>query len=200
MQNSVLLRAGTAMAAGMLLMAATLPVQAGVADEGWHVGISGIFGDYELDSGEISDNTAGVQGHVQYRFNRTFALEGTYFTLGDFEQDDTVSGTPGTIPESLAKIGINGFTAGIVGYAPLPSTNFQLFGKVGFYRVNQDLEIDGVDSGSRDSDGLTLGVGAEIAMSEQWGLRLDGNMFDLDGADFWTAGLGVTYQFGTPGK
>lgn len=194
------LRASATVAASLLLMATALPAQAGLADEGWHVGLSGIFGNYKLDSGEIDDNTAGVQGYAQYRFNPTFAIEGSYFTLGEFKQDDTVSGTTETTPESLAKIAVNGFTVGIVGYAPLPSTNFQLFGKVGFYRVNQDLEIDGVDSGSRDADGLTVGVGAEIAMSDHWGLRLDGSMYDLDGADFWTAGLGINYQFGKPGK
>ncbi len=200
MQIPAVLRTGATIAAGLLVMTVALPVQAGVADAGWRVGVSGLLGDYKLDSAIIDDNAPGFQLYGQYRFNRYFAVGGSFLNMGDFEQDDTFTGSTTTTPESIAQITLNGFTADLIAYAPLSSTNFQVFGKAGFYRLDQDLEIDGANSGTRSADGLTLGAGAEVAIAEQWGLRLDGNWYDFDDADFWTVGLGVNYQFGKPAK
>lgn len=73
--------------------------------------------------------------------------------------------------------------------------DIQFFGKVGFFSLNQTLSIDEQNANSRRADGLTLGLGMNIPVAEDLALRVESDWYDLDGAHFWSAGLGVSYHF-----
>jgi len=173
--------------------AVMMPAHAGTADPGWRVGGAVLFSEYSLDNDTIDDSSIGFKGYAQYRFGKYLGIEGGFLTSGEFEED-----TNPAAPGGKATITATGFSLDVVGYLPLTTENFQLFGKAGYYNIDQDLEIDGGNGTTRSADGLTGGVGAEFAVSENLAIRLEGDWYDLDSADFWTVGLGVNYQFGTP--
>jgi OOP family OmpA-OmpF porin len=183
---------------GHLLAAAAscalmMPAHAGPADAGWRIGGAVLFSEYALDNNTIDDSSIGFKGYAQYRFGNYFGIEGSFLTSGEFDEDTTPSA-----PGGKATVTATGFSIDVVGYLPLATENFQMFGKAGYYNLDQDLEIDGGNGTTRSADGLTGGIGAEFTVAENLAIRLEGDWYDLDSADFWTVGLGVNYQFGKP--
>ena len=162
-------------------------------DVGWQIGAGALFGDFRLDGGAIDDSAVGFKAYGQYRFNRYLGVEIAWINSGDFKDDTTPSEAGGD-----ASVSVQGFGVELVGYLPWSPGPVQIFGKAGFSSLDQSLRLDGVDLGPRKADCLTAGAGADISFAEQWSVRLEGNWYDLDAADFRTVGLGVTYRFGTP--
>jgi len=189
MQASVAKCLGQTLAAAALLGLAALPAQAEDASSGWRLGASAVYSDYQLDTGQLDDSSIGARVYGNYRFNRLLGVEAAFLNTGDIEDNGTVG------PDDDASVGIQGWSLDVLGYLPFFTDDLQVFGKVGFYSLDQDLDVAG-SSSERSADGLSAGLGADIALASQWGLRLEGNWFDLDGADFWTAGIGVNYRFG----
>jgi len=189
--------AAAVLPSAVLLGATALPAQAGTdqltGDEGWQIGAGALYGDYQLDGGAVSDNAVGFKAWGQYRFNRSLGLEVAFLSTGDFDED-TTPGQPG----GNATISAQGFSMDVLGYLPFAPAGTQLFGKAGFYRLDQNLQFDSDVSTSRFADGFTAGAGADIAIARQVTLRIEGDWYDLDTADFWTVDLGVSYHFGNP--
>jgi len=184
---------GQLLASTSLLAVLALPAHAGPADAGWRVGGSVLFAEYSLDNNALDDSSIGFKGYGQYRFNENFGIEGAFLTTGDFDEDTSPGESGGE-----ATVNATGFSLVAVGYLPFGTDNLQAFGKAGYYNVDQDLEIDSDPGTTRGADGITLGIGAEFAVARQVAVRLEGDWYDLDDADFWTVGLGVNYQFGKP--
>ncbi|TFG84076.1 MAG: porin family protein [Chromatiales bacterium] len=180
------------LASTTLLAVLLMPAHAGPSDAGWRIGGAVLFSEYSLDNNAIDDSAVGFKGYAQYRFGKYFGIEGAFLNSGEFDEDTTPASSGGK-----ATISATGFSLDAVGYLPLTTDNFQLFGKAGYYNLDQDLEIDGESGSSRSADGITLGIGADFAVAEQLAIRLEGDWYDLDGADFWAVGLGLNYQFGS---
>ncbi|MCL4792712.1 MAG: outer membrane beta-barrel protein [Gammaproteobacteria bacterium] len=173
-----------------LLTLCSLSAQAGPADPGLLVGVSGMLTSYEIDGDVFDDEAVGGKLSVQYRINRYIGIEGSWLDSGNFSEDTNPAGPGGGVDVDL-----HGITIQAIGYLPMPSEDIQVYGKGGIYDFDQNLDTDS-GSSSRGADGLTFGAGAQIAVSSKVSLRLEGDWFDLDGGDFWTVSLGVNWHFG----
>lgn len=181
------------LASTALLAVPAIPAHAGPADEGWRIGGAVLFSEYSLDNSAIDDSSVGFKGYAQYRFGNFLGIEGAFFNSGEFKEDTTPAAAGGE-----ATVTATGFSLDVVGYLPLTTETIQLFGKAGYFNLDQDLEIDGAPGSTRGADGMTVGIGTDIAVAEQLAIRLAGDWYDMDGADFWAVGLGLNYQFGKP--
>ncbi len=187
---------GRLLASTALVGAIALPAHAAPANDGayagWEIGVGALYVNYELDGGAIDDSSAGFTAWGNYRFNKYLGLELAFIDAGDFDED-TTPGEPG----GNATLSANGFSLDVLGYLPFSPDAVWIFGKVGYYTLDQDLEFDGDIGPSRDADGLTAGVGADINLVRQQTLRVEGDWYNLEsGADLWTIGLGLGYHFG----
>jgi OOP family OmpA-OmpF porin len=172
------------------LALAAFGVQADEAAK-WRVGGGAAFGDFENDNGVIDDNQVGFALFGQYQFNKWIGVEGGYLNTGDFQ------GRLGTGAEQEKfDLSYSGFQIAGVGYAPLNQENIDLFAKVGFFDFDANLSQSGTIDSSGHQDGAMAGAGAVVNIAEQWGIRAEFDWYDTDEADFWTAVIGVEYQFG----
>jgi opacity protein-like surface antigen len=196
MQSRAATSLGRMLASTVLLGASALPSPAGAeehsADEGWLVGAGALYGNYQLDGGAVDDSAMGFKAWGQYRLNRFLGLEVAFLSTGDFNEDSAPNQ-----PGGNATISAQGFSMDVLAYAPFSPAGIQMFGKAGFYRLDQDLQFDGDVSASRFADGFTAGAGADMAIATQLTLRVEGDWYDLDSADFWTVDLGISYHFGS---
>jgi OOP family OmpA-OmpF porin len=156
----------------------------------WRVGGGAAFSDFEDDTGVIDDNQVGFALFGQYQFNQWIGVEGGYLNTGDFE------GRLGSgASQEKLELSFRGFQIAGVIYAPIGQDDIDLYGKVGFFDFDVDLSSDGTISDSGHQDGAYAGAGAVVNIAEQWGIRAEFDWYDAEDADFWTAIIGVEYQF-----
>jgi OOP family OmpA-OmpF porin len=138
----------------------------------------------------IDDSDTGFKIFGGYSFNQNFAIEATYFDLGE-------AGGSFGVGENF-DVGISGFGVSAVGVLPL-SDMFSLFGKVGYasYDIDAHVEIVGVGSGSAsDSQSdLTFGAGAALSFAERFEARLEFEAINVDGGDANMLSLSGLYRF-----
>lgn len=168
----------------------SLPAQAGDQYSGWQLGLGVLFADYSIQGGGIDDNSVGAKVSGQYRVNQYFGVEAAWLSTGDFKTTAQSDNT-GT----NAKISLKGYQLDFVGYLPWSPENMDIYGKVGMFDLDQNLDYE-VDS-QRSADGVTAGVGFGLGITDRVKVRLDGDWYDFaDDADFWTVSLGAYYLFG----
>jgi OOP family OmpA-OmpF porin len=140
----------------------------------------------------VDDSDTGFKVFGGYNFNQNFAVELSYFDLG--EAGASVSDG---IDTASFSIGISGFGASAVGTLPV-SDMFSVFAKLGFasYDVDGDASVSGFGSASfseSESD-MTYGVGGALGFG-QFGLRLEYEAINVDDGDANMISLSGVYHF-----
>ena len=179
----------TAIAAIFFLMACV--ANADNDDAGWRIGGALAYSEFDRSDGLIDDSTTGFKLFAGYRFNSWLGAEGAYYNSADFSGDLTPGAGGGE-----ADISYKGFSISGVGYIPLPGERVDLFVRAGYVDfTNVKLKIDGADVNTRTEDGLTLGLGTSLLVTDAIGIRLEFDWYDTNAADLWSFNLGAEYRF-----
>jgi OmpA-OmpF porin, OOP family len=141
--------------------------------------------------GELDDDDTSFKAFGGWRFGPFFALELAYIDFGNPGGDFQVGSLTGS-----SEVGVDGFAPYVVGTIPLGI--FELFGKVGYYFYDVDLEVNSDTSGLPDLDSssseedLLYGGGVGVTLFEHLNVRLEYELIDsdvLDDADaIWLSG------------
>ena len=128
-----------------------------------------------------------------YRFNRYFALEGAYVDFGKPSDRFSAAGSSGNY-----SVGFSGLAPYVVGTYPIGNSSFEIFGKLGyyFYDVEVDANFDdlGGDVFNSDNSGEDFLWAAGIGMTflQHLNVRLEYENVDVEGTDdahaFWLSG------------
>jgi OOP family OmpA-OmpF porin len=147
-----------------------------------------------FDNGNVDDSDTGFKVFGGYSFNDNFAIEASYFDLGE------VSGRDNFPPFGAVgfDVGVSGLNASAVGRLPVSET-FALFGKLGFasYDLDVSVSVPGFGSGSdseSESD-LTYGLGVAFKFAEQWEARVEYEAISVDGGDANMISVGGLFRF-----
>ena len=129
-----------------------------------------------------------------YSFNNNFAVELSYFDLGE------VSGSFNDpfFGNITFDVGVSGLNASVVGRLPVSET-FSVFGKLGFasYDLDAHATVFGVGSGSdsQSETDMTYGVGAALSFGGQWEMRAEFEAINVDDGDANMLSIGALYRF-----
>jgi OOP family OmpA-OmpF porin len=187
-------RLGLSALAALGLMAATA-AQADV-QPGFYMGAG--FGTTKIDDDgfdgvDFDDGDTGFKVFGGYNFNQNFAVEASYFDLGE------ASGSFDDFGDTVNfDVGVSGLNVSAVGVLPL-SNMFSLFGKLGYasYDVDAHVSIVGFGSASdsaSESD-LTYGVGAALGFAERFEARVEFEAINVDGGDANMISVSGLYRF-----
>lgn len=200
-----------------LTAALALAVGPLAAEPGFYAGFAGGWTTSDVSAGEIQEELAaagfpnttslddedfGFKIHAGYRINPYFAVEGGYVDLGEIKADSVVSGgNPGTINSTLDN---DGFFLGALGGYPI-SDEFFAYAKAGLIFWDGEAEsranlVSGSSRASSSDDGtdFAFGLGASYRFSEQVGVRVDWDRYQLGGdvdADVDLFSLGIQLHF-----
>jgi opacity protein-like surface antigen len=189
------------------LLLATFTVAAQEADHArFRIGAAAAFSDYNGDpTFPVSDSALGLQLYAQAQVSSWFGAELGYYASGGFDWagfDPNIASADCTTTDYCdTELSFNGFSLSAVGYLPIggEDTDIDLYGKLGAYNFN--IDITQTIAGSRvpgslgRSTGVTLGAGAIINISDNWGVRTEFDYFDIENADLWTLAMGLEYRF-----
>jgi OmpA-OmpF porin, OOP family len=179
-----------------LALTATMAAQADVGP-GFYAGVG--FGttkieDDGFDGFDVDDSDTGFKFFGGYSFNENFAIEASYFDLGE---------TSGRIDDPFFgdfdfEAGVSGLSAAAVGRIPV-SQSFALFGKIGFTSYDIDVSVSvpglGGGSGSESESDLMYGVGGSLSFAERFEARLEYEMINVDDGDASMISLSGAYRF-----
>ena len=155
-----------------------LVTSASFSHAGGYIGAS--LGQTDIDVPGFDDSTSiAISGG--YKINNNFAVEGSYINLGESEDNIAPVWTAETTGINLSAVGI------------IPVNNkIDIFGKAGMFMW--DFSVDQAGAGeiySDDGTDLSLGFGASIKMTNQFGLVFEYQTFDVDDEDFSNISFGA---------
>jgi OOP family OmpA-OmpF porin len=204
---------------GLLALAGSASAPALAEDSGWYIGANGGWTYARIDDRRINneligegfttvsiaddDRDRGYKLFAGYQFNRNFAIEGTYFDLGEFGYKattlpaGTVSGRMDTHGYSLDLVGLYNFT-----------DRLAIVGRFGGNSAQSDLRF--TDSGlvhvlhpARSEMELNnkYGIGLQYALTPSLDLRFEAERYQVNDAigstgDIDLASLGLLFRFG----
>lgn len=158
------------------------------ANAGGYIGAS--VGSTSLPSEFDDSSTTSFGISAGYRVNDNFAFEGSYLNLGtaDLSTSEVISGVQ---VNAKGEIEITGINLGLVGIAPV-SERFDLYGKVGVFMWDADLDITatgsmgGVTHTERASESesgtdLSFGVGGQFHVTDNFAIAGEFTRYDLEG-------------------
>jgi OOP family OmpA-OmpF porin len=208
-------------AAGALSLAGFAAVSgpAAAADDGWYLGF-GIGQSREqnhhdritqqlqgsgLTTNSIDDDSTDTAWKLLggWKFNRNFAVEASYFNLGEFGFTAHTT-PPGTF---TGRIKLQGFGVDGVGILPI-SQSFSAFGKLGLQYAKAEDTFSGTGavtvsnpSPSKSAAGYKVGLGLQYDFTPALGLRGEWENYRVDDAvgnkgNINTLMVGLVYTFG----
>lgn len=164
-------------------------------------------------SSSVDDTDTSWKLFIGHKFNRNFAIEGSYNDLGESTADTVVIDAPpppvgfgtGTLNQT-----VEAWTLGVAAVGILPlGYNFDLFGKAGVHywdaewTVNANLtNLSGSVTEDDNGTDLFYGIGAAYNFTERLALRAEWELFENIGDDdtmgesdveMWTAGIQLTF-------
>jgi OOP family OmpA-OmpF porin len=157
----------------------------------------------------ISDKgrASGYKFFGGYQFNRNFALEGGYFSLGKF--DFTATTVPaGTLSDNTR---INGFNLDALGLLPF-TEKFSAFGRLGLNRADVRDSFSGSGlvtvpdpSANKRAMNYKLGVGLQYSFTDALDGRAEVERYRINDAignrgDVDLVSLGLVFRFGERGS
>jgi len=185
-----------AMAAALSMLAFSAHTQEsanadnGSTDDGqWRFAANAAFSDYDGDTTGIDDSTVGFKFSAQLQMNKWFGVEAAYLNTSDFSNEQTVVGGP------AGDLSYRGFSFSGVGYLPLLGDDIDLYGVLGYFDFDTDLSESDIVISSGHTDGLTIGAGATLHISDALGIKTEFDWYDVDDADLWSIILGVEYRY-----
>lgn len=177
------------------VLAATLLLLAGTAhadgEPGWLAGLAASFGSVDTFDDTIDDSSLGAKLTGQYRFNGWFGVEGAFVTTGDFGEN-----TAPLTGSGFAEVAASGFSFSGILYIPIPLPDAEIYTRAGFFDFDVDATLDDALVANGSEDGLNLGAGLVINISERFGIRAEFDWYDTESFDYWAANIGGIYRFG----
>lgn len=179
-------------------------------DSGFYIGAG--FGEMAVEVNDIYDlgekfDDSGTAWKVLggYKFMKYLGVELEYIDAGDAE--DSYRYEEGKyFAEADVTIGVSGFNASAVGILPL-GEKFNVFGKLGFIMWDADSELDGDtnlpefegfdldERGTDDGTDLSWGIGAGFDFTENFGVRLEYQSFEVSDTDLALLSGSVLWMF-----
>lgn len=199
MNRSVVLAMAVAGACAGSLACSSAFAQGVENDEGFYIG--GGIGQFNVQIDDLDESDEAIEtlddddnawkAFVGWRMNPFFALELAYIDFGRPSDRFETGGTSGDFTVDLS-----GFAPYLIGTIPVGPV--ELFGKVGYYFYDIDLEVDiddptfpDVDGGASDED-LLYGFGVGMTFFERLNARLEYEKIDSDFVDdadaLWLSG------------
>lgn len=196
-----------AFVAGTLLAAS--PAMA-ADDTGFYIGAG--FGETSVEVNDIEDfglkfDDSGTTWKILggYQFMKYFGAELEYIDVGDAEDSFREEEGPYFV-EADVTIGVSGFNASAVGILPL-GEKFNVFAKLGFFMWDADYELDFDsnvpdfdedlfnDKGTDDGTDFSWGIGAGYNFTENFGVRLEYQSFEITDTDLGLLSGSVLWMF-----
>ena len=199
MNRSVVLAMAVAGACAGSLACSSAFAQGIENDEGFYIG--GGIGQFNVKIDDVDQTDEAIESlddddnawkaFVGWRMNPYFALELAYIDFGRPSDQFETGGTSGNYTVDLS-----GFAPYLIGTIPIGPV--ELFGKVGYYFYDIDLNVNiddptfpDVDGGASDED-LLYGFGVGMTFFERLNARLEYEKIDsdlIDDADaLWLSG------------
>lgn len=135
----------------------------------------------------FDDEEGGAAVAGTYSFSKHFALQGTYYDLGDHFVTDCPAPICTAVPhEDFAAI--RGLSLAAVGsWRVTPA--IEIFGKLGVLGTKTDFAFNGYDETDR---GALVGAGVGIWATPHWRINVQVERADFD---LKSAGVGLSYRF-----
>lgn len=162
---------------------AAVPEQSGIY-LGGGIGYDRIEGEDFTGSGDdLDDSRVAYKGLAGFRLNRMLAIEGQYIDFGTAEDGDN-------------RVSADGWTAGAVLTVPM-FEYVNPYAKAGVLFWDSDSRFPGGVPPSRSDDGsdFTYGVGARFSMTDNLGLRLEYERFEMNDIDVDMASANIQFDF-----
>jgi opacity protein-like surface antigen len=136
--------------------------------------------DFTGEGDDLEDDRTTYKGIAGLRFTEVFALEAQYIDFG-------------TAEDNVNRVDADGWTIG--GTATLPLFRYvNPYAKAGMLLWEAEGESAGIRA-SDDGNDFTYGVGADIAVMEKLGFRLEYERFELNNLDIDMASANLQFNF-----
>lgn len=146
-------------------------------------------------NGVVDDRAVSLGVDVGFNITKRFAFEVGATRYGGFDGRATPC-APGAVCTALVQ-DVDGNDATALALTLIPHVELgdtELFGKIGYYRLTIDTEID-IPGGKFKERGIVAGIGARWYFREPWSVsleasRLDDNVYQIELGAGWGLRLG----------